>query len=744
MQQGDPRIELRLRIAAVVMLLVFALFTLRLFQLQFIRGAALFERSQQNSVRSQRVIAPRGELLDREGRVLATLRPAYQLRVTPSAVQNPRVTFRTLAHLLADGESAESLRKKVGAGGGARRFEPVLLRDDLPFQTLARIETHAFALPGVHINAEPRRFYPGGAAGAHLFGRLGQISPQQLDAEQYAGFQARDIIGQAGLEQRFNAHLQGTAGGRNVVVDVAGRVVEVLDEIPPVRGGRVVLALDRDLQEVAEAAFLDVPEGEPPKMGAAIALDVRNGDVLALVSLPSYDPNDFAHSIARESWRALVSDPWQPLRNRAIQNHYPPGSIHKAIVAAALLEEGVIDKNSSSYCPGKYRYGRRDYRCWKRGGHGNVKLRDALKRSCDVFFYRFGVELGVDRLARHAASFGLGRKSGIALPHEVAGLVPSSAWKQRARGEAWLPGETVSSAIGQGFNLYTPLQLAVAYAALAGGGEVLRPRLALRLEDENGALLETFAREVTGRVTVAPEHLARVRAGLVAVVAERGGTGWRARVAGVSVGGKTGTAQVVELSHHEGLSEAEIPVRERDHGWFGAFAPAEAPEIAVSVFAEHGLHGSDAAPIAQKILARYFQKKAAREEAAELAATAARERAAAFTAAMHAGGGGGDGGGDGDGDSATQSPTAARDSDGGGDGDGGDGDGATRSPTATAARGGGGGGGATRSPATTAATASSASASSASASPTATATASASSTPSPSPTSPEGDGFVGD
>ncbi len=613
LKRAELRVENRLRAATVLLIIVFLLFTLRLFQLQFLKGDALRERSQRNSVRSLQVEAPRGELLDREGRSFATVRAAYQLQVVPGDLRDPERTYIALAQLL--GDDVETLRQRGGATLGGRRFQPVVLRDDLDFDALARLEAHSFAMPGATIAVLPRRFYPKGALGAHLLGTLGRIRADQIELEDYAGYRGSDVIGQTGIERRFESHLRGAVGGRNVVVDVAGRVVEVLGQVRPVPGGRVVLALDWDLQQAAEAAFRSTAPDQPAHMGAAVALDVRNGDVLVLASLPAYDPNDFVAGTDPERWQALVGDEWQPLRNRAIQNHYPPGSVHKAFVAAALLAEGVIDEHSSVFCPGYFRYGGRNYRCWQAGGHGQVNLRKALKRSCDVFFYTFGVQLGVDRLARHAASFGIGQRTGVALPDEAPGLLPTSDWKFQNKGEVWLPGETVSVSIGQSYNLYTPIQLAVAYAALANGGEVLKPRLALRLEDEHGETEHAFPREVVGRISISAEQSALVQEGLVAVVEESGGTGRRARVPGVRVAGKTGTVQVVNRTRTVGLEESEIPIRHRDHAWFVAFAPAEAPEIAVAVFVEHGLHGgSTAAPIAQKILSRYFEKRAAEQE----------------------------------------------------------------------------------------------------------------------------------
>jgi penicillin-binding protein 2 len=486
----------------------------------------------------------------------------------------------------------------------------VSLVDSLDFPQLARIASHAHALPGVETFLRPRRFYPGSRLAAHLLGSIGEIRADQLGKPEWEGYAQGEVIGQTGLEAQFERHLRGRAGGRNVVVDAAGREVDELQRVPPAPGGRVVLALDRDLQEVAEAGFLEVAEGEPPRMGAAVALDVRSGDVLVLTSFPNYDPNVFGERIDRATWRGLTEDEWKPLRNRAIQNHYPPGSTHKAVMAAAALAEGVIDRNTRVYCPGHYFFGGRRFGCWKKEGHGSVNVVEALQRSCDVFFYTVGVQLGIDRIAKHAKSFGLGAQTGIALPGETPGIVPSSEWKQNRYGEKWYPGETVSAAIGQSYNTYTPLQLAVSYATIANGGHVMRPRLVLRLEDRDGRTLEAFAPEERMRSTVPEDALALVREGLTAAVESAGGTGGRARVPGVRVAGKTGTVQVVSLDQVRGLPESQIPVRFRDHAWFAAFGPADAPEIAVAVFVEHGLHGSSAAaPIAQRIMAKYFEKR---------------------------------------------------------------------------------------------------------------------------------------
>jgi penicillin-binding protein 2 len=601
-------IEGRVRVAAVLVVLLFGGFVMRLFHLQVVEGEELRRRSDKNSIRLVDLDAPRGEVLDREGRVIATWRPSRALRVIPNDVAQRERTFIALAGLI--GANAADIDAKVGPSTGLARFRPVTIVDDLDWERLARVESHGYALPGVETFEQSRRFYPGGALAAHLLGSLGEIQARQLEREEYAGYRQGDVIGQTGLEAEFESHLRGQVGKRQVVVDAAGREIEELREAPPQIGGRVVLALDRDLQEIAEAGFREPADGQPYRMGAAVAIDVRTGDVLVMTSSPTYDPNVFSTRIADETWSALTGDAWKPLRNRAVQNHYPPGSTHKAVMAAAALAERVADRNTRVYCPGHYYFGGRRFGCWKKEGHGSVNVIEALQRSCDVFFYTMGAQLGIDRIAKTAASLGLGQITGIDLPGESPGINPSSEWKLRRFKEKWYPGETISAAIGQSYNLYTPLQLAVHYAAIANGGHVMKPRLVLRLEDRDGKTVRAFEPEKRGESSVPDEVLATVREGLTAVVEAPGGTGGRARVPGVRVAGKTGTVQVVGLEKLRGLKELQIPVRFRDHAWFGAFAPADDPQIAVAVFVEHGLHGSSAAaPIAQRILAKYFQKK---------------------------------------------------------------------------------------------------------------------------------------
>lgn len=606
----DDLFEQRLRLLGVVMGAFFALFLVRLFQLQVVEGEQHAERSQRNSIRTERLASPRGELVDREGRVLASTRAAFELEVVPSELRDRERTFDLLSALI--GDPGEKARQSVVAARGRARFQPVRLADDLSFEQLARVESHRYALPGVLTEVYPRREYPYGSLAAHVIGTIGEIRPEQIEDRRFTGYRPGESVGQTGIESLLEPHLRGRAGGRNVVVDVAGRAVEVLDQVDPRAGGRAVLTLDVDLQLVAEEGLRAAALPGDPQAGVVVALDPRDGDVLALASLPSFDPNAFPGGIQPAVWSSLTKDPLKPLQDRAVAGQFPPGSTYKPFVAAVALQEKIRTPSSAIFCPGSFAFGNHVFRCWKRTGHGSVDLHRSIVQSCDVYFYRTGLDIGVDKMAEYMRGFGLGSATGIGLENERAGVNPSTEWKQERFGKPWYSGETVSISIGQGYVLTTPLQLAVAYGAL-GTGQLVRPRLVReRVSPEGVATPERV--DVVGTVPIDPEHLERVRKALRGVVQDGGGTGRRAQVAGLDVGGKTGTSQVVKLAHNEGLKHHQIPWKYRDHAWFASLAPVDAPEIVVVVLVEHGGGGgANAAPVAQKVLQRWWDKKHPKE-----------------------------------------------------------------------------------------------------------------------------------
>lgn len=606
---GDGPGQIRLWPIALVLVAIFLLFTVRLFQLQVLEGEALASRSQANYVRTVRLEAQRGSIVDREGRTIAASRPAYGVDLIPNEIRNPWRTYSVLGAIL--GEDPTEISERVGQPRGRRRFQPVSLSKDLSLEARAQVAEHRYAMPGVELYGKPLRDYVYGSLAAQLLGTIGEIDLDELRTEPYSDYRSGETIGKTGLEAAHEQHLRGRAGGVNLVVDVAGREIDEIDRMEPTPGGRLVLSLDLDLQKVAEQVFVRPDPKQPDYMGALVALDPRNGDVLAMVSAPTYDANAFAGGVDRETWAALNSDQWRPLRNRAIAGVYPPGSTYKAFVAAAGLAEGTIDATTVVSCMGHFRLGRRTYRCWKRGGHGPVNLKQALAGSCDVYFYELGRQLGVETLARYAKLFGLGRTTGIPIRGENGGLVPTPEWKMRTRGERWIDGETISLSIGQGANLTTPLQLAVAYSVIANGGNVVEPRIVLRSETWDGQVVDEFAPVIRARDVIAQPILEMVTDGLRSVVMDPRGTGRRAQVPGISVAGKSGTTQVVSLDLVEGLEPEEIPVKYRDHAIFAAFAPVESPEIVVVAVVEHagGGGGSVAAPMTQKVLAEYFRKK---------------------------------------------------------------------------------------------------------------------------------------
>ena len=584
-----------------VILAAVCLLVLRLWYLQIIKGEELLKRSENNRIRIREVKAMRGIILDARGVVLVENRPSYDVVIFPEDVKD-------LKGLV---EKLENLYAKVGLTfpmdyetilENRRPFTPLRVDRNVSREKLALIETHSLDLPGVGIDVMPVREYYYGESMAHVIGYIGEVSREELEREKSAGYKSGDFIGKFGLEKALDRYIRGRPGGEQVEVNVVGRKVKTLGRVEPVQGYRVVLTIDSQVQKAAWAAM----EG---KAGAVVALDPRDGSVLALVSRPGFDPNLFNRGVSADVWEKISSNPLHPMENRAIAGQYPPGSTYKLIVAAAALEEGLITPETSFNCPGSFEMGTRTFRCWRKHGHGRVSLHRAIVESCDVYFYHVGRLLGVDRLAQYAQAFGLGARTGVAMAGERRGLIPTRDWKLARFGVPWQPGETISIAIGQGYNTVTPLQLANAYAAVANNGEFFTPRVVQRIETDDGEIIEEFRPEKKAVLPVSRENVQLLKRALWGVVNEPGGTGGQARVAGRDVCGKTGTAQVIGMA--EGDDGSAYPYEYRDHALFVSFAPRDNPEIVVAVVAEHSGHGgSAAAPVARKVLEAYFAGKA--------------------------------------------------------------------------------------------------------------------------------------
>ncbi|MFZ5775372.1 MAG: penicillin-binding protein 2 [Thermodesulfobacteriota bacterium] len=591
----------RIDLAMAVIIFATAILVTRLWYLQIQKGEEYAKLSESNRTRIQQIAAPRGNVMDRNGRVIISTRPRFNVVWDAEETANKDEILKELARIL--GEDISVLLERIRAAADHPRYVPVRLKEDVDWPTMVYIENHRISLPGVSIEAQPSRDYLYGDFASHLIGYLGEISQEELEEPRYAEFQSGDQIGKMGAEKVFEEYLKGEKGRNYLEVDVHGFEQRQLTMQEPVPGNDIQLTLDIDLQLVAEQAMAG-------KAGAVVAMEVNSGKLLVMCSSPALHLEEFIGGISSKAWTALQNDPLKPLINKTIQGQYPPGSTYKIVTALAGLSEGVITPDTAFYCTGALSFANRRYGCWKKGGHGTVSLDRALTESCDVYFYQVGLKLGVDNLAKYAKSLGLGQKTGIPLEHEKGGVIPTTEWKRQRFKDKWHEGETLSIAIGQGYDLTTPLQICQMTASVVNGGTLYRPQILQSVISAEGNTLKSFTPEVVGKV-LGPQHARDlVRNALIGVVQSPSGTAKSARVEGITVGGKTGTAQVVKLASVQGLRELAIPYKYRDHAWFTSFAPAEKPEIAVTVLVEHGLHGGSAAgPIAQVVLQRYFDIK---------------------------------------------------------------------------------------------------------------------------------------
>lgn len=599
---------------ANIVLISFGIILARLWYLQIYKGDTLYQYSIENKLRKDLIRAPRGMVFSRDNKLLVHNTPRFDAVIIPQYLKEEKGSINKLSKILS--LPVKKIQKILSSKRTHQaRYQPVIIKKNISRKEVAIIETEQYKMPGISVNTFISRKYNDREIGGHLLGYISEISQSQLPKyrkRDNVDYRLGAFIGQAGLEEQHDFELRGTDGYKFVEVDAFGRLkrkilsaelFNMISNKPARPGNNIRLTIDQDLQMSAYKAL----EG---KTGSAVALDIKTGEILAMVSRPSFDPSQFGRGISSDYWKELINNKFNPLRARSIQNHYPPGSTFKIIPAIAALEEGIVDENTSVTCTGKFRLGRRTYHCWKQWGHGKVSFIKALRESCDVYFYKIATKLDIDVLAKYARMFGFGTKTQIKLPRETSGLFPTREWKKKRNGEDWQAGETLSCVIGQSFVLVTPLQLAISYSIIANGGKLFRPFLVKEIFSNAGEVRKKMQPELVSEVKLSPRTLELVREGLFQVVNRRKGTAWWHRGMGIRMSGKTGTAQVVRLSSEKLFEKCEEnEYKHRNHGLFAAYAPRVNPRIAVAAIVEHGCHGSSAAaPIAKSVITTFMDK----------------------------------------------------------------------------------------------------------------------------------------
>ncbi|MBM4123384.1 MAG: penicillin-binding protein 2 [Nitrospira sp.] len=585
-------LQRRLFILKMALLAVVGLLAIRLWNLQIQEGAYYRDLSENNRTRSVVLEPARGLIYDRHGVLLANNAPSFGLYVTLEDVKNRPALAEKLVKLI--GLEEAPLRKKFAERTG--RLVPKKLKGGLTLREAALIESHRLDLPGVMIQADSRRNYTVGATAAHVIGYVGEVSADQLEKIESEDLHQGSLIGQYGVEKAYDRFLRGKAGQKVIEVDALGHEKKTVMIEKPEAGNDLYVTIDIRLQRLAEQLL-----GE--ESGAIVAIDPTTGEVLALASHPVFDPNLLSRELTAKQWDVIVQNEGRPMTNRATQGQYPPGSTFKIVMAAAALESNTVNPSTKIRCVGGFQFGNRLFKDWKAGGHGMMDITQALVDSCDVFFYTVGQRMGIDTIASFAMQFGLGQETGIELPSERVGIVPSNAWKEKAKGQPWFPGETISASIGQGYVTVTPLQMAHLIATVANDGVSFRPRLVRAVMERATGRLQDIPAVSNGKLTVKPETLDLIKEALAGVVTR--GTATRARSTLVSIAGKTGTAQAAAL--RTGPAK-DIPKKLRDHAWFVSYAPVDEPKIAVAVLVEHMGHGgSVAAPLAKQIIEAYMK-----------------------------------------------------------------------------------------------------------------------------------------
>lgn len=613
----------RLRALAVFFAIPLIALAARLYTLQVRDGDTYYRLANENFVREVELSPERGRIFDAQGRLIAENRPSYDIMASPNVLAAyPEGVERLASVLHLSGEERERLQSQIDARGA----RDVVVRRDIARDQLAEIETRRAELPGVYSVVNARRHYPFDELGAHLVGYMSEIRADELEAWEDFGYHAGDYVGRSGLERAFEPVLRGAPGLDRQVVDVQGQVQpeevnrQLLGEyrhIEPVAGRDVHLTIDMQLQAIMEEAADDALSG------ALVALDPRDGTILGMYSKPGFNPNAWSGRLSEQEKRLSDNNPFHPMLDKTVLSWFP-ASTYKFVTALAGLEEGHIDHETTIECPGHYDYGNRRFHCWNRLGHGEVNLREAMAVSCDVYFYEVGIALGIDTLASYAFEFGFGERPGLGLNGESPGLVPTREWHEEHSQGGFQYGFTVNTSVGQGDTRTSPLQMALAYAALGNGGSLYYPRVVDRITTGEGMPVFSYPPRVRRELPFTEAHLEGVVEGLHAVLHDRIGTAHESALAWMNAAGKTGTAQVRSLGT-ERLENGEVIHWDRDHAWFVAFAPRDEPQFAVAVFLEHGGQGSSAAaPVAMRVVDRYFREVLAWEDEIEIASAGGR------------------------------------------------------------------------------------------------------------------------
>lgn len=587
-------------------LAIFLVLTFGLWRLQ-VAGAERYEaQAERNTIRNVPILAPRGKIVDREGRLIVDNYPSFSVLLLREQARELSAHVPMIAGGLH--MDPEEIRADIRRAAGEPAYEPILLKDDITPDELAFVEAHRSELPELETIMVHRRLYPKNGFLSHLIGYVGEVSDQDLNTPQFELYQPGDIVGKSGVEEYYNDLLMGKDGSRRAIVNSTGKEVGRLSETPAVPGKTLKLTIDIDLQMAAEEAL----QG---KNGAIVAMNPHTGEILAMASRPTFDPNDFAVRISRDEWNKLVTDPDKPMMNKAIQAQLAPGSTFKIIMSIAGMQEGIA-QNMHVFCPGGATFYGRFFKCWQKGGHGTVDISAAITHSCDVFFYTLGERLGIGKISQYATELGLGQRSGIDLPDEVTGVMPSEEWKIKNFRQKWYAGETISVAIGQGAVAVTPIQLARAIGAITTGGHLVRPHVTFP-DQVNDLRKDLYGADykpaslsgppAAQELNFDPANVDLITQAMVGVVGP-GGTAGASHLEGIDFAGKTGSAQQVS---NEAIKRG---IKEKDNGWFVGITPHNNPDLVVTVLFQEGEHGALAARLAAQVVKAYVDKQRLRQQ----------------------------------------------------------------------------------------------------------------------------------